>query len=107
MSILCFELSMPRVASWKGPWSGEGRSCARIRRFGPSKVTKEKAARNLAAGSYYYNFGDGWRASVDVREVTAREAAKLERNSAGFCGYDWMIESIIRDGEILVKPRAA
>jgi hypothetical protein len=35
------------------------------------------------------------------------EARKIERKSVNFCGYDWMIESIIRDGEILVTPSAA
>lgn len=107
MTIICFELSMPSVGSWNGRWSGEGRCYARIRRFGRSKATKEQAAKILAGGSYYYSFGDGWGASVRVREVTAVEARKIERKAVGFCGYDWMIESIIRDGEILVKPRAA
>jgi len=98
---------MPNCGSWNGRWSGEGRPYARIRKFGRSKATNEKAAKILAECSYYYNFGDGWGERVSVREVTAVEAAKIERSSAGFCGYDWMIESIIRDGEILVKPRAA
>jgi hypothetical protein len=107
MSIVCFELSMPNVGSRIGRWSGEGRYYVRIRKFGRSKATEEKAAKILAEGSYYYNFGDGWWASISVREVTASEAAKIERKSVGFCGYDWMIDSIIRDGEILLKPKAA
>jgi hypothetical protein len=107
MTIICFELSMPNVGSWNGRWSGEGRCYVRIRKFGRSKATKQPAVNILAEGSYYYNFGDGWGAGVSVREVTASEAAKIERKSAGFCGYDWMIDSIIRDGEILLKPRAA
>jgi hypothetical protein len=107
MTIICFELSMPDRGSWNGRWSGEGRPYARIRKFGGSKATKEKAARILAEGSYYYNFADGWGASVSVRDVTPSEAAKIERKSAGFCGYDWMIDSIIRDGEILVKRKTA
>jgi hypothetical protein len=107
MITVCFELSMPCVGSWNGRWSGEERCYARIRMFGPSKATQEKAKRILARSSYYYNFGDGWGANISVREVTASEAGKIERTAAGFCGYDWMIDSIIRDGEILVKPRAA
>ncbi len=107
MTIIWFELSMPNVGSWNGRWSGEGRCDTRIRRFGRSKATKEQATKILAEGSYYYNFGDGWGATVSVREVTAAEANKIERKSVGFCGYDWMIDPIIRDGEILVKPSAA
>ena len=78
-----------------------------FRKFGRSKATKEQAAKILAGQSYSYDFGDGWGASVSVREVTASEAARIERKPVGFCGYDWMIDSIIRDGEILVKPKAA
>jgi hypothetical protein len=66
-----------------------------------------KAAIILAKGSYYYNLGDGWAARVSVREVSASEAAKIRCKSAGFCGYDWMIDSIIHYGEICVEPRAA
>jgi hypothetical protein len=107
MTIICFELSMPSVGSWNGRWSGEGRCYARIRRFGRNEAAKEQAAKILAGESYCYNFGDGWGASVSVHQVTATEARKIERKSTGFYGYDWMIDSILRDGEILVKPRAA
>lgn len=44
----------------------------------------------------------GELASVSA-SVTAAEARKIERKTAGFCGYDWMIDSIIRDSEILGK----
>jgi WD40 repeat protein len=64
MTIICFELSMPNVGSWNGRWSGEGRCYARICKFGRSKTTKEQAAKILAGESFYYNFGDGWGASV-------------------------------------------
>jgi hypothetical protein len=107
MTIICFELSMPSNNAWNGRWSGEGRCYARIKNLGRTKKAEAKAAKILAEGSYYYNFGDGWAARVSVREVSASEAAKIRRKSQGFCGYDWMIDSIIRDGEILVKPRAA
>ena len=107
MAIICFELSMPHDNAWKGRWSGEGRCYARIKNLGRTKKAEVRAAELVAGSSYYYNFGDGWAASVSVREVTASEAAKIRRKSAGFCGYDWMIDSIMSYGEILVKPRAA
>jgi hypothetical protein len=68
---------------------------------------QREGCQDSRGGSYYYNFGDGWGASVSVRKVTAAQARKIERKSVGFCGYEWMIDSIIRDGEILVEPRAA
>ena len=105
--ILCFELSMPNRASWNGGWSGEGRPYARVRKFGRSQATKGRAAKILAEGDYCYGFGDGWGASISVREVTASEAGKIERKSAGFCGYDWMIQSIIDHGDIRATRRTA
>lgn len=105
MTIICFELSMPNNNAWNGRWSGDGRCYARIKNLGHTKKAEAKAAKLIAGSSYYYNFGDGWGASVSVREVTASEAAKIRRKSAGFCGYDWMIDSIMYYGEITIKPR--
>lgn len=96
--ILCFELSMPNVASWNGKWSGEGTLYAKIINFGHSKKAKAKADSLL--GYYHYHFGDGWSAGVDVKEVDAKEAGKIRRKSKGFCGYDWMVESIRYNGKI-------
>jgi hypothetical protein len=107
MTIICFELSMPNNNAWNGRWSGEGRCHARIKNLGRTKKAEAKAANLIAGSSYYYSFGDGWGASVSVREVTASEAAKIRRKSAGFCGYEWMIESILYYGEITVKSKGA
>jgi hypothetical protein len=56
---------------------------------------------NVKPGHYSYDFGDGWRASVTVRQVDEKNARKLRRQSAGFCGYDWMIREIKEHGRIL------
>ncbi len=86
-----------------GKWTGGGKPYVRVRRY-PS----DHADKILARGSYYYNFGDGWGASVAVEQVDSKEAAKLRRRSAGFCGYDWMIDSIERHGRILAdEPQTA
>lgn len=107
MTIICFELSMPNRGSWNGAWTGEGRLFARIRKFGRSKDLKQKAEQILRERNYCHGWSDGWGASVSVRQVSAAEARKIERRSAGFCGYDWMIESIISHGKIQTTPRAA
>lgn len=46
----------------------------------------------------YYRWDDGWEACVSVRRMPVNEARKLERRSDGFCGYDWMITSIVNKG---------
>lgn len=94
--IVSFELSMPGRNSWNGKWSGEANYYAIFKSF---RVTPKKPLP-FKLGSYGYNFGDGWHANVAVREVTSSAARSLRKQSRGFCGYDWMVESIIRDGDI-------
>jgi hypothetical protein len=92
---------MPNVNSWNGRWSGEGRNytiCYTLCRKG----AKELGKKILDVGSFYYNFGDGWGASISVTEIPTKDKAKYKRKSAGFCGYDWMVRSIIDNLEI--KP---
>ena len=92
--ILCFELSMPNVGSWNGKWGGASDYYAKIVNFGRTKKAEERAQRILDKGYFRYNFGDGWAAGIKVKQVTPSEASTLRRQSKGFCGYDWMIESI-------------
>jgi len=100
MMILCYELSMPGRGSWNGGWSGEGRLYAIVRTY-RGKVGEEKAAAILEVPSYYYRWDDGWAARVNVRKVDSHEAARIRKKSAGFCAYDWMVDSIERDGTII------
>lgn len=101
--ILCFTLSMPGVASWNGRWSGEGRLYAKVINLGKSQKADLKGQELIKGSPYRYFFGDGWVASVSVREVDAKETAKIRRKSQGFCGYDWMIDSIRYYGMIKTK----
>ncbi len=98
-TIIAFELSMPNVGSWNGKWSGAGRCYAIVKSYTSIKA-KEKAQTILAKRSYYYRWSDGWGASVGVREVDSQEARKLRKASQGFCGYDWMVDSIEKHGKI-------
>jgi hypothetical protein len=86
---------MPNVGSYNGKWSGEGRLYAIVK-----SIHKNKCL--LRDGDYYhYNFGDGWSAGVRVSFVNSAEAARIRRKSAGFCGYEWMVKSIIDNGKII------
>ena len=100
MATIAFELSMPNVGSWNGRWTGEGRFYAVVRNLGRGKQAQETAKKILERRSYHYDFGDGWSARVSVREVSGSEVARIRRQSMGFCGYEWMVASIIQNGEI-------
>ncbi len=93
---LVFVLSMPGCASWNGRWSGEGKLYSIVRRF---------RGKSPEPGHYSYAWPDGWRASVEVRQVDFSEARRLRRNSKGFCGYDWMVDSIVKHGRIQCEER--
>ena len=94
--MIIFTLSMPNRGSWNGRWSGENRVYARI--FHNNDVPKD-----IIGKDFYSNWDDGCCARVSVTKVDSKEAAKIRKKSAGFCGYDWMIRSIIKNGEIIVE----
>lgn len=94
--LLSFELTMPNNNSWNGKWSGEGSLYAVVKNIRSKKVVQKL----LDGGSWYYNFGDGWGANVSVTEVNAQTAKKIRKASKGFCGYNWMIDSIMYHDEI-------
>lgn len=100
--ILAFLLSMPGCASWNGRWKGNIYAKTIQTR---GRLSDLKAADILRTGYYHYNFGDGWTASVSVKEVDAAEARRLRKASRGFCGYDWMVESILNKGQIEPEVR--
>ena len=95
--ILAFTLSMLGRGSWNGGWSGEDRLYCIVENFKGAKSIA-LAILALAAAPYYYNWHDGWGARIDVREVTPADARKLRKKSNGFCGYDWMVRTIIDHG---------
>jgi hypothetical protein len=97
---IVFTLSMPGCSSWNGTWSAEGKLYAVVKSFSTAKA-KAKAAEILAKGYYSYGWSDGWRAGIAVARCDGAEARRIRAKSAGFCGYEWMIQSIIDRGCIL------
>lgn len=91
--MIVFELTMPNRGSWNGHWSGENRRHIRTR-------YERKVPKEIWDKDFYYRWDDGWTACVSVRKMPAKEARKLESASNGFCGYDWMINSLLIHKEI-------
>lgn len=83
-----FELSMPSNNAWNGKWSGEGNTYTVARTLDHGKFNELKPR-------YTYSFGDGWVAAVRVREALPREKATNR-----FCGYEWMIDRILKRNAI-------
>ena len=91
--MIVFKLTMPNRGSWNGRWSGEENLYVKVRdeRYVPKKLWDK---------AFFYTWDDGWTACVSVQRLPAKEARKLDKKSKGFCGYDWMITSLINDGYI-------
>ena len=98
--LLCFELSMPNVGSWNGKWSEEQDVHVIIKNDG--QIGK-KRIQELDGKDFYYHWEDGWTACVSCRIIDAKESRKLRKQNRGFCGYDWMVRSIISEDEIRYK----
>lgn len=117
MKTLIFILSMPNVGSWNHKWTGAENLYARKRKVkddlaklimadAKSYPIYEGAFAPKLVGhtppkTYYgYDFGDGWRASIEIQVLPAKEVNKIVKKSKGFYGYDWMIDSILTHQEI-------
>ena len=95
--ILAFSLSMPGCPSWDGKWSGDDAYLVVTR-----TIRHRGQGENIIDNApYQYSWSDGWRACVDVREVTASGSRTIKKKSVGFSGYDWMIDEIMNHGDIL------
>jgi hypothetical protein len=94
-----FKLSMPGRASWDGKWSGEDRNYTIVKTL-PRKTMWKLFAEGALTNSWGYSFGDGWHASVSARIVPPGERLK---KSYGFCGYDWMVDSILTNNKIITR----
>lgn len=100
MKHLLFTLTMPGVPSWNGHWTGENDSYVRSLSFTDTEF--ENLPPNFV-GEHFYRWNDGWEACVSVKVVSKKTKEKRLKNSAGFCGYDWMIDSLLKSGEIKSK----
>ena len=99
-TIPVFIITMPNVGSWNGKWTGANNLYCCFRKLG--KKWTEKLLEGQESKSWYYNFGDGWGANVELKLVSGTESRKMKKISKGkgFMGYEWMIDSILNCGEI-------
>lgn len=95
---------MPNRGSWNGQWSGQQKRYFIHRRIGDKSARKLAPAGGNNRRNFYYNFGDGWGANVSVTKIDDKTKREQVKVNAGFCGYDWMVASIILYGEILTDP---
>jgi len=93
---------MPNRGSWNGRWSGENDLYCIIKSFS-GKKGEERAKQLAAQQSHYYTWNDGWGASVGVSIVDGKTASAMKKKSRGFCGYNWMVESILAHGAIYTE----
>lgn len=101
--IISFQLTMPNRSSWNGKWSGDEKKFYVIRSIPKRFITKNEHLKTVlekGRDSWYYRWDDGWGANVCAEIIDATEAKKRRKVTAGFCGYGWMIDSILKIGKI-------
>lgn len=103
--ILCFELTMPHANSWNGRWTGEDQGHYLFLSVGRTPGISQKRALELNGKYFTYRFGDGWVAGITVELIEGAEKRRRAKVNAGFCGYDWMVESIRTWGLILTSDQ--
>lgn len=96
--ILCFELSMPNRGSWNNKWSGD--DCGHYLFRTSNAAETKKIFQALDGKQWWYSWPDGWSACIEAYIVTAKEKRRLQKKNGGFCSYNWMVDSIIKHGEI-------
>jgi len=91
---------MPNCGSWNGKWSGEKNRYLIFKKL-KNDVYEKFMGVCGDEKSWSYDFGDGWRANVSCTLIDSKEKTKLKKVAKGnFAGYDWMIDSIIKEDEI-------
>lgn len=104
MKYIKYQLTMPGVGSWNGKWTGDSRYYVKVRKYSDVRDA-EKVKKILANKSYYYGWGDGWGANVKVELIDGQQSIREKRKSDGFCGYEWMIDSIEKIQKILTPEQ--
>jgi hypothetical protein len=95
--LVSFQLTMPNVGSWNGKWSGANKKYYRVQNISKTWIKKQEHFKDLlekGRDSWHHSWNDGWGANVTVEIIDATEAKKRRKESAGFCGYEWMIDNI-------------
>lgn len=90
--ILMYSLTMSNRESWNGKWSGEEEGHYIFKTV--RAKCDIKRAEELNGKTFWHNFGDGWTACIDCRIIDSKQKQYYAKKNGGFCGYDWMCNSI-------------
>lgn len=98
MKHLLFSLYMPNPPTYNSKWLLEEEDHTVARSFTDSEFAK---LPDNILGVHFFYWDDGWIAQIFVRQVDLREKRNRLKKSSGFCGYEWMVESLIERGKII------
>ena len=95
---LAFRLTMLCHAPLRSSW--QDKNFVACRQFMEQLRTRTIAVN----GPYTYRFSDGYTAHISAFVINEAQRNRLLNESDGFGGYEWMIDSIIKHGEIKWSP---
>ena len=102
MKRVVFELTMPSRGSWDGKWSGEEKNNIIYKNLTDKLAASIGLKEPGDTRSWMHRWSDGWAACVTAR---AMHVGEKKKKSAGFCGYDWMVENILCYNQTTVKSK--
>ena len=72
-----------------------------IKPFCARAYANASVPKKIIGQTFHYIQKDGSIDYIEVIKVNRKEAAEMMKNSVGFFGCDWMIDSILTRGEIV------
>lgn len=98
-AFLVFELTVPRAGSYNGKWSQADKRHILVRDVPITRYRYKYS--DFDNKTWTYNFGDGWVASIKCTVCDRYVASEYRKISGDFCGYEWMVDSILNYDNIV------
>ncbi|MHB8281271.1 MAG: hypothetical protein ACYDDE_00535 [bacterium] len=100
MKYLYFQLkTSANTGNNSGKWSGYSKKHGKIIKLSESDFKKFK---NTVQNKYFWShrFSDGWLISFSLNIIDSYKANKIKKTLDGVCGYENIVNEIIKTGEI-------
>ena len=97
-TIYCVAFQLMFLRQLDGSWvPADDKFLATTRQF----MSQGTACKFVEHGEYVFDMEDGRRAVITAQRINEAQRNRLVRESDGFCGCEWMVDSIVKHGKII------